>query len=254
VLDPWRPLEGTGADVAVTTRDGGVSTGPYRSLNLGLHVGDDPALVHENRRRAAEAFGADIEGLVFVRQVHGTAVKVVGRTDRAEPDAAEEADVLVTDQRGVVLAMLVADCVPIALYDPGAGIVCCVHAGWRGTAAGVAGAALEAMGRLGGVAGRMVAAIGPAVAREDYPVGPDVFVQLAQRCGAQTDADAYARQDPDGCWRVDLRKINRLALSEAGVPAEEIRMAPASTGPGTSFFSSRAAQPCGRFAMLVRLR
>ncbi len=146
----WDEAADMGAEAAVTTRRGGVSRAPYDSLNLGLHVGDDPGAVVANRARAAGAFGAELDSLVFARQVHGADSAFVGRADagrgaRAEEDAVADADVLVTTTPGVTLVIMVADCVPLALVDPQAGVLAAVHAGWRGTAAGVVGAALGAM-------------------------------------------------------------------------------------------------------------
>src|ERR1700691_3332647 len=107
-----------GAQVAVTPRHGGVSENDYASLNLGLHVGDDPDRVIANRERAARAFGVDLESLVFAEQVHGAAATVVGRSERGRGtrhlrDAIATTDILVTDVPGTVLVMLVADCVPM---------------------------------------------------------------------------------------------------------------------------------------------
>ena len=138
------------AAVAVTTRHHGVSAPPYDTLNLGLHVGDAPEAVVTNRARAAAAFGVGLDTLVFARQVHGTTATLVGPDDagrgtRAEDDALPDTDILVTTSPGVTLAILVADCVPLALVDPAARVLAAVHAGWRGTAGGAVAAALGAM-------------------------------------------------------------------------------------------------------------
>src|SRR5438552_230753 len=137
----WPALDASGAGAAVTTRSGGVSSGCCATLNLSLSVGDDPASVLENRRRLAAGLGARPEDFVFARQVHGAGVAVVGEADRGRgafslDDAIGDADVLVTTTPGIVLAILAADCVPLVLHDPVAGVLACVHAGWRGTAAG----------------------------------------------------------------------------------------------------------------------
>jgi copper oxidase (laccase) domain-containing protein len=125
-LMTWHGLGGL--DAFVTTRAGGVSTGPYESLNLSLSVGDDPRAVLENRRRAATAIGADLGDFIFIRQVHGAGVRVVGAADRgtgtlAHDQHVPEGDVLVTADPSVVLAILTADCVPIVLHDPQAGVL-----------------------------------------------------------------------------------------------------------------------------------
>lgn len=145
----WRSLGAAGVDAMVTTRDGGVSTGDYASLNLGLHVGDDPEHVIENRRRAAAAVGAGLDDMVFCFQKHADAVTVVGSEHRGtgarSHDEALPCDALVTVSPDVCLVVMVADCVPLVLFDPDAQVLACVHAGWGGTTKGVTPAAIDAM-------------------------------------------------------------------------------------------------------------
>ncbi len=164
----WPALAASGADAAVTARAGGVSSGPYATLNLSLSVGDDPGRVLENRRRLAAAFGAGPGDFVFARQVHGANVRGVGEAERgsgafALDNAIPDVDALVTRTPGLVLAILTADCVPIVLHDPVAGVLACVHAGWRGTVARVAAAAVAAMQTLGARPRDVIAGIGPAM-------------------------------------------------------------------------------------------
>ena len=126
----WPALDASGADAAVTARSGGVSSGPYATLNLSLSVGDDPGRVLENRRRLAAAFGVAPGDFVFARQVHGAGVAVVAEADRGSgtqslDDAIGDTDALVTTSPEVVLAILTADCVPIVLHDPVAGVLAC---------------------------------------------------------------------------------------------------------------------------------
>ncbi|HLA24378.1 MAG TPA: polyphenol oxidase family protein, partial [bacterium] len=128
-----------------TTRHGGVSPTPFDTLNLGRGVGDHPDRVAANRERALEAVECDPVGHVEAAQVHGRAVAVVGRGQRGEKIAG--ADALLTTEPGVVLAIHTADCVPILLWDLRRGAIGAVHAGWRGTAVGVAAAAVEEMTR-----------------------------------------------------------------------------------------------------------
>jgi polyphenol oxidase len=255
----WPSLDGQGVEACVTTRSGGVSTGPYASLNLGLHVGDDPTAVVENRRRAAAAIGCSLDDLVFARQVHGREVAVVTADDRgsgARGDAgAVEADGLVTTSPEVGLAIMVADCVPLVLVDPGAGVLAVVHAGWRGTVARVAEAAVEAMAALGADPGAVLAGIGPAIPADRYQVGDEV-AGAARACfaGDPRGTDGVLRPDGTGRWTFDLWAANHRVLTAAGVPAEGIEVAAVGTGGDGPFFSDRAARPCGRFAVLVRLR
>ena len=256
----WPALDASGAGAAVTARSGGVSSGPYATLNLSLSVGDDPGHVLENRRRLAAAFGATPGDFVFARQVHGAGVAVVAEADRGSgaqslDDAIPGADALVTTSPGVVLAILTADCVPIVLHDPVAGVLACVHAGWRGTVARVTAATLAAMQGLGTRPSDVIAGIGPAVGADRYQVGPDVHQAVTRSFGPASAG--FIRPDPSaaGRWLLDLRSANRYALHQAGVPGARIHAAGISTGPVPGhFFSDRAARPCGRLALAARLR
>ena len=266
----WPALDASGADAAVTGRPGGVSSGVYASLNLSLSVGDDPASVLENRRRLAVGFGARPADFVFAGQVHGAGVQVVGEADRGNgafslDDVIPATDALVTRSPGVVLAILTADCVPIVLHDPVAGVLACVHAGWRGTVAGVSAAAVAAMQTLGCHPADVIAGIGPAIPAARYQVGTDVHRAVTQAFGSAP----FIRPDavPDR-WLLDLWSANRLVLTEAGVPASQIHITEIPTGPSAPtgptkptgpagpgyFFSDRSARPCGRLALIARLR
>ena len=254
----WPALDALGAEVAVTTRAGGVSGGVYESLNLSLSVGDEPDAVAENRRRLAAGLGAGLDDLIFARQVHGGRAQVVTATDRgrgtrALDDAVPDADALVTADPAAVLVILVADCVPIVLLDPEAGVLACVHAGWRGTVARIGPATLAAMAELGARPDRVVAGIGPAIGPDRYQVGADVADALRDGLGGL--ADRVLRPDGTGRWLLDLWAANRLLLAGAGVPAEQILVADVPTGPAGAdrFFSDRTARPCGRFALVARL-
>jgi polyphenol oxidase len=278
----WPALDASGVDGAVTARGGGVSSGPYATLNLSLTVGDDPALVLENRRRLAAAVGVRPADFVFARQVHGAGVRIVGDADRGSgaftvDDAIADTDALVTTSPDVVLAILAADCLPVVLHDPVAGILACVHSGWRGTVARVSAAAVAAMTSLGSRPSDVIAGLGPAVSPARYQVGPDVHQAVTHAFGP--DAPAFIRPDPnapknpDGPanpdptsspgtsqrWRLDLWAANRHVLREAGLPDHQIHTTDLPTGlidpTGRSyFFSDRVARPCGRLALVARLR
>ncbi len=256
----WPAFDPFGVDVLVSTRQGGVSRGEhgeYATLNLGLHVGDNAADVLENRRRVATAMSADPGDFVFCNQTHGRQVQVVTRADRGRGaftagNAVAGADALVTRDPGTILVIMVADCVPIVLYDPAAHVLACVHAGWRGTVAQVAQAALAAMSSLGARAANVIAGIGPAIPPGRYQVGDEVAAAARESLGSQ--AQEVIRPDGTGKWLFDLWTANRLLLQEAGVPERNIQLAAVPTGsdPGL-FFSDRAARPCGRFAAVARL-
>ena len=251
----WRLFAGQPLDAVVTTRHGGVSDGPYASLNLGLHVGDEPEAVVENRRRAAALVGLGLDDLVFCRQTHRRNVAVVGPGDRgrgtaADADAIDDADAVVTTGPGVGLVVMVADCVPIVLYDPVAHVLACVHAGWAGTVRRVAEATVEAMAALGSDPANVLAGVGPAVEPDRYQVGDDVAEAAHEAFGAA--ADEVVRPDGTGRWLFDLPAANRRTLVEAGVAPEHIEVVPVGTG-DERFFSDRLVRPCGRFAAIAVL-
>ena len=252
----WPELAGSGVDARVTARAGGVSSGPYQSLNMSFAVGDEPASVLENRRRVAAAFGARLDDFVFARQVHGAGVGVVGDPDRGrgaltQDDAIPDTDALVTTSPDVLLAILTADCVPIVLHDPVAGVLACVHSGWRGTVARIGAAAVAAMGTLGSAPADIVAGIGPAIDPARYQVGPEVHAAVTEAFGETAGSCIRPDAGYDGRWLLDLWAANRIVLRDAGLGEENIHVTTIPTG--GDFFSDRAERPCGRLALLARL-
>jgi YfiH family protein len=195
-----------------STRHGGVSAGPFASMNLARAVGDDPGAVAENHRRFAAVVGYDPGRLYESSQVHGARVL---RADGREVLAtrAEEADALVTSTAGDAVAVRVADCVPVLLAAPGAAVVAAVHAGWRGVAQRVVEAALAAMAVD---PRRVIAAVGPCIGACCFEVGDEVAAEIA---AASTEA---AVRRADGVKpRVDLRAAVAAQLAGAGVGAIE---------------------------------
>ena len=199
-----------GVVAAFTGRAGGSSVPPYATLNLGLAVGDDPRRVLANRRRVATVLGLAGHPWALARQVHGATILRVGTGGPGAgagglgPGPPEgkaplgEGDGLVTGEAGVVLAVLTADCAPVLLADPGAGVVGAVHAGWRGLAAGVVEAGVAAMAGLGADPAAVVGLVGPAVGGCCYEVGPDVREAVGDRYPAAlaTTRDGRPALDP----------------------------------------------------------
>ncbi|HTT59148.1 MAG TPA: polyphenol oxidase family protein [Acidimicrobiales bacterium] len=232
---PAQNLRALGVDAFVTDRFGGVSEGPYDSLNLAEHVGDDEDHVRENRVRVATAAGVEFDRLVTVRQVHGD--RVLDATLVAPGD---EADALVSDDPALAIAMLVADCVPLVLADESTNKVAVVHAGWRGLAAGVIARSLDVLSPPG-----THAFIGPAISQESYQVGPEVAEHFTHIPGALA-ADGEDRS------RLDLRLVAVHQLLAAGVRDDRIALSRQVTDGGSVFFSDRAQRPCGRFSVVAR--
>ncbi len=258
----WPALAASGADAAVTARAGGVSSGPYATLNLSLSVGDDPERVLENRRRLAAAFGAgpatSSSPARYTARTCAWSARQNGGVARSPSTTPSPTWTRWSPATpGLVLAILTADCVPIVLHDPVAGVLACVHAGWRGTVARVAAAAVAAMQTLGSRPADVIAGIGPAMAPDRYQVGPDVHHAVTQSFGPA--AAAFLRPYPGdrsgGHWLLDLWAANRYVLQEAGVPDAQIHVTGIPTGPAghDTFFSDRAARPCGRLALVARL-
>ncbi len=152
-------------------RQGGVSQGPFDSLNCAITTGDRPEDIGENRRRTADALGADPAKLVSTYQIHSADVVAVDKPWGL--DARPKADALVTRVPGVTLGILTADCAPILFSDAEAGVVGAAHAGWRGAKLGVAEATVAAMVKLGADPGRIDAAVGPCIGQASYEVGPE---------------------------------------------------------------------------------
>ncbi len=220
----------------ITTRSGGVSSGPYANLNLGDHVGDDPATVAENRRRLRAALPADP---VWLRQVHGKRC-----VDAAQTTTDNEADAAWTNVPGTVCAVLTADCLPILLCDDRGTVVAAAHAGWRGLAAGVIEATVRSMNTPGE---RLMAWLGPAIGPQHFEVGDEV-----RACFAAHDPQANAAFVPQGGgkWRCDLYQLARQRLNALGIS----RIAGAdfcTVRDAGRFYSYRRDGVTGRMASLI---
>ncbi|HYV16034.1 MAG TPA: polyphenol oxidase family protein [Conexibacter sp.] len=212
-----------GGRALFTTRRGGVSTGPYASLNLGRSTDDEPAAIDENRRRLAAAIDISLDDLVQVRQVHGVHVERIEQ----RPQERIEADGQATTLRGMALLAITADCLPIALVGPGA--VAILHAGWRGLANGVIEEGVKAIGAP------FAAAIGPGAGGCCYEVGDEV--RAAFGASGRT---------------VDLKAIARERLAAAGVAEiHDTGLCTICSHPGLFFSHRRDGGITGRQAGVV---
>lgn len=196
-------------------RAGGVSTGLYDSLNVGVGSGDDPAAVTENRRRVRAAMGAC--AMVSAYQVHGAQVAFV--TEPWDDKARPECDGLVTDRPGIALCILTADCVPVLFADDRNGIIGAAHAGWKGALAGVCEATLAAMVELGSHPRDIVAAIGPAIQQLSYEVGPDLRDSFLEE--SETNGLSFAKGRADR-WQFDLTGYVKRKLQLCGLGRIEV--------------------------------
>lgn len=195
------------------TRQGGVSGGPFSSLNCSLSSGDAREAVLENRARAARAIGAQPDHLVGVMQIHGAEVVEVAKP--WSPGSGPRADAMVTNRPDVALAVITADCAPILLADTRAGVAGAAHAGWRGAVAGVIERTIAAMARLGAEPAETAAAIGPCIAQRSYEVAADLRdAVLAQDPG---HARFFAPGRRTERWQFDLAGYCAVRLTAAGI-------------------------------------
>jgi YfiH family protein len=195
------------------TRRGGVSSGAYASLNCSLSSQDDRDNVLENRARVARLLGTDPLRLLGLTQVHGT--HVVTATEPWVAGHGERADAMVTDQPGLALGIVTADCAPVLFADSSGRVVGAAHAGWRGAVAGVLEATVAAMTALGVPAGGITAAVGPCIAQRSYEVGPDLRDAVLLRSAA--DARFFAPGQREDRWQFDLPGYCAARLRAAGV-------------------------------------
>jgi len=233
---------------AVLTRIGGVSEGPYATLNLGHTVGDDLAAVEENHRRALSLLGLAPRQVVSPYQVHGARAGVVGRAHRGTVQPAS--DGLVTAVPAVPLLMRFADCAPILLFDPARRAVGMAHAGWRGLVAGVVPATVRAMTeRLGCDPADLWAGVGPTIGPCCYAVEPEVAAAVQAAC----PPGAGVVHDAGGETYLDLPAAVQAQLHAAGI--EQIEDAGLCTACHVDeFFSHRAEHGrTGRFGVVIGL-
>ncbi|MCX4761314.1 peptidoglycan editing factor PgeF [Streptomyces sp. NBC_01275] len=233
----------SGAHFAFTDRWGGVSAAPYEELNLGGAVGDDPAAVRANRELAAKSLGLDPVDVVWMNQVHGADAAVVEAPWGERPVA--EVDAVVTARRGLALAVLTADCTPVLLADPVAGIVAAAHAGRPGMVAGIVPAAVRAMTDLGADPRRIVARTGPAVCGRCYEVPEAMRAEVAA-----VEPAAHA-ETSWGTPAVDVTAGVHAQLDRLGVRDRE--QSPVCTRESKDHFSYRRDRATGRLAGYVWL-
>ncbi|MCZ0989677.1 peptidoglycan editing factor PgeF [Streptomyces diastatochromogenes] len=233
----------SGAHFAFTDRWGGVSAAPYEELNLGGAVGDEAAAVRENRELAAKSLGLDAGRVVWMNQVHGADVAVVDAPWGERP--VPEVDAIITVRRGLALAVLTADCVPVLLADPVAGVVAAAHAGRPGMVKGIVPAAVRAMTELGAEPARIVARTGPAVCGRCYEVPEQMRAEVAA-----VEPAAHA-ETSWGTPAVDVSAGVHAQLDRLGVC--DRAQSPVCTLESGDHFSYRRDRTTGRLAGYVWL-
>jgi purine-nucleoside/S-methyl-5'-thioadenosine phosphorylase / adenosine deaminase len=246
-----------GVLAATTTRHGGCSEGVYASLNLGYHVGDDPERVARNRALLCAAVG--VEKLTVADQQHADRVAVVdaqlaGAGHASDADAFARlpgVDALVTVTPGVALAVLVADCAPVVLFDPVRPALGLAHVGRRGAVLDVVGRAVDLMeSAFGSERADIRAGVGPCIGPESYEIGGDAEVAVRAAFGAD-----LLRPTRPGHACFDLPAAVLLRLDEAGIERDRVELAGVDTAQCTEqLFSDRVQRPCGRMMLVAALR
>ena len=219
-----------------TDKTGGVSQPPYESLNLGLHVGDDAQRVLRNRMLVQEKIGA--KKCVFMNQVHGDEVVIIETGDETPT-----CDALITHQKGIALAVMVADCMPILLYDDATQVIGVAHAGREGTKLGVAQTcALKMREYFGASFSSLKVMMGPSIHGCCYEVGEEAIVGLERVVELR-----------DGRYFLDLQRFNYEAFLAMGIREENIERSSTCTCCSNTLFSYRREKVTGRFAGVISL-
>lgn len=202
------------------TREGGVSTGLYASLNCGWGSNDDPSQVAENRSRIGKALGGDTKfggGVITLYQEHGTSALHV--SEPPSRNALPHADAVVSTTPGLVIGVLTADCAPVLMADGEAGVVAAAHAGWRGAINDVVASAVREMERLGARRERITAAVGPCIGKAAYEVGPEFEATFLE--SDPSFSAFFTRRDADARPHFDLPAFVTMRLKAAGVVSVE---------------------------------
>lgn len=224
-----------------TLRQGGFSTGPYLSLNIGDHVGDELSAVRRNRNLLRDTFGLPSEP-VWLRQIHGTEI-----VDAAQVAPGVAADGSYTDKPGVVCTVLTADCLPLFLCDRCGDQVALVHVGWRGLVTGIVERGVAVFESQ---PSELLAWMGPAIGSRAYEVGPDVYRSFSASDHGYPGAFKVSTREDH--WFADLCALTRVRLEQSGL-REIYGLDTCTYSEEGSFFSHRRDHPCGRMASLIWL-
>ena len=242
-----------------TTKVGGVSEVPYKSLNLGLHVNDKINNVLENRKRVSHLLNDNYENLVAAKQCHNDNIKVITTKDKGKgavdyDSALDNIDGLITNQKDIVLTSYYADCTPIFLLDPVNEVVGLAHAGWKGTVKRIAPKTVLEMKEVYNTnPAEVLVGIGPAIGQCCYQVDSKVIKALADNF---SNWNACVKEEMDDKWRLDLSKANELQLKEIGVRDDNIINSNLCTSCQSELFFSyrREGGETGRMASLIKLK
>jgi len=214
-----------GLTAGITTKNGGVSQDHFSSLNFGFHVGDDQTSVCQNRDRLAELIDFPLDNWVGAEQTHAVFVRKISASDRglgarSYENAFKSTDGFYTSERGILLTLCFADCVPLFFIAPKAGMIGCAHAGWKGTVHGIARNMAEAWEKEGIKASEIYAAIGPSICGKCYIVD-DRVITFVENTLESVEKKPY-NQIKEGQFSLDLQETNKLIMMAAGIPEQNI--------------------------------
>lgn len=240
-----------------STRLGGVSPAPWDSLNLGVNRGDEPERVAENYRRFCSAIGTDSAAVVKHHQIHSTQVRPVTKTHILPPQLPTtlEGDGLITDEPGLCLTVFSADCIPLLFFDPKRKVIAAAHAGWKGTALGIAAQTVKQMiNEYHCCPSDILAAIGPGISRCCFETHQDVPDSLREYLGSDAEPLIHPLSQT-GKYLVDLKGSNHLWLSRSGLLPEHIAVSDACTAcdPNSFWSHRRLGTLRGSMAAMIQL-
>jgi polyphenol oxidase len=236
-----------GIDHFVTERQSNESGAEF---TLSYSSSPDKELIRRNRHKLANAMGVDESRLVLPSQVHKT--RIVNVTSNTTKSDVMETDALITSERGICIAVMSADCVPILLYDKKNQAIAAVHSGWRGTVSRILEKTLAEMKKTFGTEGKdLVAGIGPSVSQESYEVGEEVVTEVTNAFGSDSSLMILK---PNNKAQLDLWKANKLQLLEFGVNETAIEISDLCTVKNNNYFFSARKGDSGRFAAGIVLK
>jgi len=243
----------------ISTRKGGVSKPPFDSLNLGLHVGDDPDNVLKNRKRLATTIGIPLRHFTIGEQIHSGNITIISEESRGKgstnhKEAINATDAMVTNAPGICLVVLVADCVPMLFFDPVKRAIGVAHAGWKGTLQFIAQKTVRAMEKaFGSLAEDIVVGVGPSIGPCCYKVGPDIISQV--EIIFYTKKEYILNESKSGEGYFDLWKANLTQLLQTGIERKNIEMSRMCTCHNPDVFFSYRHQKgsTGRFCAGITL-
>lgn len=238
----------------ISGREGGISQGPFESLNLSFSVSDSPENVTENRRRLADELEISPDAFIFPHQNHSANIKIVTGSDEKETDLSDT-DGLITTTPNVFISILTADCVPLIFYDPAGQILGVAHSGWRGTVKGIAREMIKKLTtEFHSKPSDILVGIGPSIGPDTYEVGGEVIASVKATFGSE--ANLILNEEYNNKAYLNLWKANRILLEHMRVPPENIEKAYICTYTDHEMFFSarRLGKDCGRFGAGIMLK